>query len=299
MRPNQQLHSPFRGGDCRTCHLPHDGGKAGLGSEGADVCLTCHVGTRKTYARAASIHPPFADGPCTDCHDPHGSAQPKLLRQPHRSLCLDCHGDLKEALEKKGATVHAPTREGCLTCHHGHGAGAERLLRKEIPALCADCHQFRNGGLSASHGGFAIDQARCTGCHDPHATASRKLLLPQLHPPFEEKTCEACHRAPAARPKAAELKAAGIGPCADCHDFAELAAAKGAHQPVKRGACFDCHSPHAASGAHLLSRTGATLCAGCHQPNAPAQASGHKGVKVTSTCVECHPPHAPRASKKK
>jgi predicted CXXCH cytochrome family protein len=50
MRPGVKLHVAFTGGDCTTCHEPHAGGKATLRGDGADVCLACHVGVRKTWA---------------------------------------------------------------------------------------------------------------------------------------------------------------------------------------------------------------------------------------------------------
>ena len=137
-------------------------------ADGADICLTCHLGTRKTYARAASVHPPFADGPCTDCHDPHGSAQPRLLRLPHRELCLDCHDDLKKTLEAPGVKVHDPVRQGCLDCHQGHGSAAEKLLRQPVPALCAECHTPSATAPVEGHPPVP-DGAGCLECHPAHA----------------------------------------------------------------------------------------------------------------------------------
>jgi hypothetical protein len=37
---------------------------------------------------------------------------------------------------------------------------------------------------------------RCTGCHDPHASAGAGLLREVEHGPFAGRSCEDCHVAP-------------------------------------------------------------------------------------------------------
>jgi predicted CXXCH cytochrome family protein len=219
-----------------------------------------------------------------------------MLHKPERALCLGCHDDLAAALGKAGAVVHGPVKTSCLACHRGHGASELHLLRDPPPRLCLKCHDASRRDFQARHGGFDARAAVCTGCHQPHVGERKGLLRPQQHPPFEERTCQACHDPVAPPPAPAPpptVRAGGVALCAECHDFADLPKAKGAHAPVRRGACFDCHAPHAAEAPHLLQAEGKALCARCHDLEAAAFRAGHQ-KRTGATCTSCHPPHAPR-----
>lgn len=83
--------------------------------------------------------------------------------------------------------------------------------------------------------------------------------------------------------------------CFQCHKRAEFQG-KTVHQPVAKGRCSACHSPHVARFKGLLQRSGATLCYGCHKDQATAFGKGivHQPVSQ-GQCLTCHDAHASEA----
>ena len=45
-----------------------------------------------------------------------------------------------------------------------------------------------------AHQGQPIEKADCLTCHDPHQSATPKLMREFLHSPFESKACDTCHK---------------------------------------------------------------------------------------------------------
>jgi len=145
------------------------------------------------------------------------------------------------------------------------------------------------------HGGFAYAASDCTGCHLPHAGRRAKLVREELHMPFGSADCQACHSPPGESPQLPKLKAGGLELCADCHDFKAVTRLANPHAPVKSGACFSCHAPHAGAGKAILRASGPALCRRCHDPRSTAESAAHaKAPRPLAECVKCHAPHAPR-----
>jgi predicted CXXCH cytochrome family protein len=77
---------------------------------------------------------------------------------------------------------HAALDMGCETCHVTHKTGARGTLEfdyhltKSTPALCIDCHDVKDAGLQKAHQNQPFGTANCISCHDPHQSASPKLL---------------------------------------------------------------------------------------------------------------------------
>ena len=118
------------------------------------------------------------------------------------------------------------------------------------------------------------------------------LLRAQLHAPFEDRTCTACHATGPTPPAPAVEKDGGLARCVDCHDFSGVTKAKKGHPLARRGECFGCHAPHAADRPKLLRDGGAALCARCHDLRAKSLEASHAaGVLAPGDCLRCHPAH--------
>jgi predicted CXXCH cytochrome family protein len=73
-----------------------------------------------------------------------------------------------------------------------------------------------------------------------------------------------------------------------------MATAPRAHAPVKAGACFECHTPHAAAASrpHLVARGGPDLCFRCHGAERALLLSGRPHAPfLRGQCTACHAPH--------
>jgi predicted CXXCH cytochrome family protein len=192
-------HAPFEGGDCLSCHLPHASAHENLLSgPPAQVCAACHDaagGAAAGAVAAGSAHAPVARGQCLACHAPHSGRKPALLRRPEaRGLCLSCHEEQARALSRTDLTRHAPFEsDSCLACHAPHTSAQERLLRSPAAELCATCHDTASPDLNKAHRGLLGARSDCAGCHEGHASESKKLLLRVQHPPFGQGECAACH----------------------------------------------------------------------------------------------------------
>src|SRR5690606_38228716 len=93
-----------------------------------------------------------------------------------------------------------------------------------------------------------------------------------------------------------EVRFAGRGACAECHDEAALELAGGGHAAV---GCESCHGPLAAHAADpdAAAPAAATACALCHAV-LHARPAAHPQVDVEAhaegnACIDCHVAHAP------
>jgi predicted CXXCH cytochrome family protein len=117
------------------------------------------------------------------------------------------------------------------------------------------------------------------------ATAAAPAATPAPRAPAATATTNPYHLKPGARGTL----------CLQCHvTFQETVKLPFVHTPVKKGACVDCHSPHASSHGKLLAAEPGAICSGCHGgllPSAPR--SVHPPV-AAGDCVKCHDPHGAR-----
>jgi predicted CXXCH cytochrome family protein len=283
-RAGGRLHRPFAARRCSACHVAH--GEAPRLLASANPCASCHGAAVRRWGNGRSHHAPVAEGRCAACHEPHGNAAPRFLRARGKDLCLGCHEPLAKRLLAKGATVHAPVAEGeCDRCHEPHAAGERKLLTAVPPALCADCHEVGSAELAKAHAPWDVRASTCTSCHDPHVSARPRLVADRIHPPFEDRDCEACHvRGADGRPN---VKPALAAVCGECHDLG----ASG-HEPVAKGRCASCHSPHASPRERLLVEANPALCDRCHDRGRPAWKKLHADAGAEGlTCGDCHDAH--------
>lgn len=331
LKTDRFVHGPMNLGDCRLCHTVHASASPKLLVRPAtSLCIDCHSDALPAAGTSAALQPHtmIPEGQCGRCHEPHSAANPRMLRQPAGRLCQGCHeGKTRSFHEAKGFSIyicakchdlHRPTQphlimeasrslctechtppsgavfthsfvaEGkCFLCHSFH----EASLSDDVAALCLGCHRD-NPRLPEAHRGVAYERSRCTNCHLPHQSPRGKLLRAVEHTPFEERSCELCHRD----------RAGKVGPlfaplCVDCHtekDAAAMSAAVAVHPPFRDGDCGSCHRSHNAETAGILREPEGPLCLGCHRKMRKATliapVSAHAAIRE-GRCSGCHNPH--------
>jgi predicted CXXCH cytochrome family protein len=178
-------------------------------------------------------------------------------------------------LEKK--YVHPALDKGCTACHldcdkvppGGDRKGLpEFYLKEDEPGLCLSCHTELHPDLSKAHDNQPLDHARCSGCHDAHASNVPKRLPEFSHGPYDARLCSACHSKPVDGKVA--LVAADINTlCYGCHDDVKMRieGAKSSHGLLSESnrSCVDCHDSHAAAQEFILTKPVYELCIGCHE----------------------------------
>lgn len=189
-----------------------------------------------------------------------------------------------------------------------------RLKAGAKGAQCLECHEKQQKDFKrrSSHPLQKPDQ--CTGCHDPHTSNHKKLLVEDVqtlcrnchanllpenalsqHKVVVEGNCVKCHATHGSDNQFLLIQS-GNDLCLECHAQVgdEIKNIKFPHQPVneKKG-CLNCHSPHASTRSRFLLKNSPTaLCTDCHKTNRPIFAKRHMGYKVDqSNCNACHNPH--------
>lgn len=290
------VHTPVRSRNCVGCHSPHASHRARfLADEPNRVCAGCHGDM--TPASSKSTHKPVADRLCLSCHDPHASTAAAVLVKPAMDLCGTCH----KALVERAATAkykHAPVQgSGCITCHEAHAsATAPHVLKKDVPALCIGCHRIDRPIFAKKHMDYPVGKSSCTSCHDPHGSEKRGLLYDRVHAPVARAMCAQCHQ-PALSATPFATKAAGAELCRTCHGpmVAKTFGRNRVHLPLTEGkSCLNCHNPHAAKQAALLSRQPKALCGSCHADTIQREvrSPAHHPPVRDGECMSCHDPHS-------
>ncbi|MDH4162662.1 MAG: cytochrome C [Nitrospirota bacterium] len=298
------VHAPIMGGDCTSCHNPHQSPNKGmLKAAMPDICFQCHP---DSIVKHKVMHPPVAGGDCSGCHDNHQSDFPNRLMADGNALCFQCHPDKEEGLKTK-KVGHYPVKQSCVQCHSPHGSETPAMLSAAVPDLCANCHpnEAMARQRSLTKHGPMIDQKSCKNCHDPHFSDQSKLLLTS-----PMALCLACHNK--------ELET-GRGKIMDMKALFDQN--KNAHGPIKGGDCISCHNPHGSNFWRILTQYYPSefyttyadgkyaLCFSCHDKTAFTEqktkvATGFRDgernlhfvhvnkVGKGRTCRACHEVHA-------
>ncbi|MBI5610082.1 MAG: cytochrome c3 family protein [Deltaproteobacteria bacterium] len=182
----------------------------------------------------------------------------------------------------KGAAVssHGPYEAGdCSLCHQGKDPKNPGPVAGPINKVCYSCHEDMQELMGKAKVKHRIADEACTNCHNPHNSASRKLLYADLP-----------------------------NMCLDCH--AGVKTAMGAsvkHEAMSSGrGCMNCHNPHASNVEHMLTRLPFDQCVGCHDKDGVVDAAGkpltnykklldenpvHHAPVAGKDCSSCHQPH--------
>lgn len=260
--------------DCVACHPPHrrEGKMPTLAT-----CVSCHTSSATAHGdqarrmRCEDCHLPHqpkaaAMATCATCHTERASA----LTAEHKA-CTDCHAshDFSRAATKPCAACHdrvftlAVAKHGsCVSCHDPH--------QPKVKPRCETCHAQAAQQVqhTATHG------ASCTGCHPPHAAATRNanaVGCTSCHAdiaPHGNAPCAACHQPHQGKPQATPAL------CANCHDAQAQAPAQ--HGNGARPATH----PAAQSPVHPAAPSDAAT--GPTNSRASAHGPGHRD------CVMCH-----------
>jgi hypothetical protein len=316
------LHARPEYGECRECHVEHQGEEYALvwwgeaGRESFDHGLTGYV----LEGRHRQLD-------CDRCHvppvGPSASGSGTLARTyiGLATACSSCHVDEHRGQLADRSCDACHTQEGWTPAPgFDHGQTSWPLTGKHAAVGCAQCHVAteahpeRHAALYREYRGVSTSCAGChedthrgrlgTSCETCHSTAGWRGALragfdhARTAYPLEGRhamlACERCHAA--GRP----LRMAHAR-CTDCH--ADAHAGQLAHRP-DGGACESCHdvagfrparfgvdehakTEYPLTGAHL-----AVACDRCHQKTTPP--GGH-GVKKTvqlrfasTRCGQCH-----------
>ncbi|HSM92572.1 MAG TPA: cytochrome c3 family protein [Anaeromyxobacteraceae bacterium] len=265
------------------CAHPPSAGREAAGEATARTCVSCHGPTLAQERTRRAVHGAVLDDEgCGRCHEVHPApAEAPPLVDPEPRLCNACHG------ERPFMRPHAGDREVlCTRCHAAHASDEPALLRAAPGKVCGECHS----DLRPKHGGYPVERARCTGCHELHGGGG-KLLPARVHEVASD--CTNCH-APPASPQPFATARAVPALCFDCHPDVEkgIAAKRSPHAPARSGACTACHSPHASPQEALLRAPATELCGGCHAPvlAASRRATPHRPA-ADGRCGACHRAH--------
>ena len=208
------VHGPVAAGACTACHQPHSSQYPKLlNLSGRDLCLECHLTTKKRLDTSRTVHGPAAVD-CISCHRPHASELKMMLKSEPQPLCLSCHSQIA-ALVENATTKHdaVSSGEACHNCHDPHGSDFPSLLMNDMVDLCLSCHdrelKMPDGSVlgnmkavlatgNSLHGPIA--QRNCVACHQIHGGSNFRLLVkeypPEFYAPFHEESyalCFACH----------------------------------------------------------------------------------------------------------
>jgi DmsE family decaheme c-type cytochrome len=208
---------------CEACHGPgaahaQDPSSASMAdlraASSATVNGTCTVCHALPLEEGVLHHQHESQGlRCTDCHRVHGSTHPALLRAEPTPVCLSCHENVAPELRQ---VSHHPVHEGrmrCTSCHLPDASVVAAAAPAGATGTCVACHAEHDPLAPFEHpvaNDATLTGEGCTGCHAPHGSAHRRLLL---------------------RP--------GNALCLDCHNVPRHATAHGGAFAGQR--CQDCH----------------------------------------------------------
>ncbi len=267
--------------------------KANAGYAGAETCQACHQKVYDILAKTAMgtlflKHPRTAGEKlgCETCHGPAtehvgsgGTSFAGMVRftkgtptpiSMQNDACLKCH-QKRNRLFWSGS-VHDTNGVACTSCHVVHtGPGAAnrfQLARLTVADTCNTCHKEQvRAENKFSHHPVREGKMNCASCHNPHGTASPKLVKAIS----TRELCFNCH---------AQYRGPFIFQ----------------HPPVMED-CFNCHQPHGSAYPALLKQPPIRLCRDCHITfhNVNFTISGAGGAEkrrinmmAGSACVNCH-----------
>ena len=307
------LHARPEYGDCKTCHVEHQGTEFELvwwGQSGREAFDHQQAGYTLEGRHARLV--------CRDCHQPRLNRQREFLAAAGVDLtrtylglgtgCTDCHAD-----EHRGQFAG---RE-CTSCHgqsawkpapgFDHAKTSWPLSGRHTAVACAKCHRESGTDPADRYVQFkGVSGRECASCHEDvhrarlgtacancHSTAGwrqverarfdhRRTGYP-LEGRHADVACNRCHQQRLTRPLRHER-------CTDCHDdahFGQLASR------ADKGACESCHtvdgfSParygldeHQKTSYPLTGGHAAIACNACHTSATVAELRESSGVPIT------------------
>lgn len=315
VRTGRGLHARPEYGECKMCHVDHQGAEYELvwwGKPGREAFDHLHTGYALEGRHARIV--------CQDCHKPDLNRQRQSLAAQGVDLtrtylgldtaCTACHAD-----EHRGQF----SGQGCTSCHgqstwkpapgFDHAKTPWPLSGKHVTVGCAKCHKEQAADPASPAVRYVrfkgVSGRECASCHEDVHRARLGAACATCHStsgwlriqrasfdharttyPLEGRhsnvACDRCHRRGGRRPLERER-------CTDCHadaHFGQLAAR------ADHGACESCHNLNGFSpalygidehqktaypltGGHL-----AVACNACHTPATGAELRELVGVRI-------------------
>lgn len=199
--------------------------------------------------------------PCLSYAGPHPT------RVDEHSNCLECHSD-----HATGHYVHPAIRRGCTSCHsiENREDASYVALKPTKSVVCFECHQPE----TVLYVHFPYASGMCMRCHNPHVSASPRLLRAQVN-----ELCLKCHLR--SRESVPSRYMPTIALTADTrmgHPFMHHPV-RGTPDPLTGGemCCTSCHLAHGGAKLHHL-KMGSEI---------PEDALNQK-TETKDICQNCH-----------
>ena len=303
----RSIHEVVVKGNCLSCHDPHaSGNDAILVKKGNDLCFECHGDLGDFIDKAQYKHDPVKKKKgCLNCHDPHASAGSDfILKNNEPALCIECHKTGGNVFAKKHMNYPVEASR-CSSCHNAHGSNKKGIVFDGVhkPVAQKKCDNCHNDASSSSPLAMKKDGVElCRECHND--SIDEMLGRKQVHwPLLDKKGCLNCHSPHASKNK--NLIAGSVGNmCGACHvDTVELQEIsisnpdnKNLCEPVRKGDCISCHTPHSADNALLIAEDSISfgMCDKCHEWQTHSthpigeEVIDQRNKNLIVDCLSCH-----------
>jgi DmsE family decaheme c-type cytochrome len=254
---------------------------------GSQACVKCHRNQFGSFA--ATLHGDiFLKQPrnikekegCEACHGPaskhvvskemDGGAAGDIISfrkdsprpiADRNAVCLTCH-ERGDRTYWNGST-HETRGAACTDCHQimEKVSVKHQLVKSTEAEVCFQCHKDRRAQFAkTNHMPVGNGAMTCSSCHNPHGSATDKLLR-------EASVNEVCYK---------------------CH-----ADKRGPylweHEPV-RDSCLNCHEAHGTVNEYMLKVQRPRLCQLCHQGGLGHGIPGNPNTiqAINRSCQNCH-----------
>ena len=251
---------------------------------GSEVCKACHASQFEAFSQTLMgrifLKSPRNDlekQACENCHGPGGEHvargggkgvavvafrkdSPQSVAEQN-AACLQCHERGSRVFWK--GSPHESRDLSCTSCHRimVKVSDKNQFAKETEIETCSQCHlQKRAQLMRSSHMPLREGKMTCTDCHNPHGTATEKLIKANS----VNEVCYACHT---------EKRGPFLWE----------------HAPVREN-CLNCHEPHGSNHDKLLKVARPRLCNRCHveqfHPTTPQLPSSR--FVFNRSCQNCH-----------
>jgi DmsE family decaheme c-type cytochrome len=254
---------------------------------GSQACVKCHKNQFGSFSQ--TLHGAiFLKQPrnikekegCEGCHGPasrhvvskesDGGAEGDIVSfrkdsprpvEERNAVCLTCHE--KGDRNYWNGSAHETRGLACTNCHQiMEKVSVKHQLVKSIELeTCFQCHKDIRAKLANnSHMPLGSGAITCSSCHNPHGSATDKLLREAS----VNETCYKCH---------ADKRGPFLWE----------------HEPV-RDNCLNCHDAHGSTNEYMLKVQRPRLCSQCHAGGVGHGTPGNPTTvqAISRSCQNCH-----------